>query len=241
MKHFFYYIFCLFLSFGFSQNSNIKALKTTYKVKYNTFEKQENRTENELKNQVLDLYIEVLKEAEKLISFDLIYHQSEAVFFRKQFLTPNYLEGYSSLMIQNFKSEFYYSNFETHTFYENTEFEGKYYQIGYTLDENQWKLTNETKKVGHYLCYKAIPKDDSQMFPVVWFAPELPNPIGPLRFSGFPGMVLEVQYKQYSLYCDAVQFSLDKKDIDNIKKPKGIQTSDKEFEKIIQKSRVNRY
>lgn len=68
------------------------------------------------------------------------------------------------------------------------------------------KLTNETKSIGGYTCYKATSKEvvefskikkgykDKVNDIVVWYTNEVPVPFGPLSIYGLPGLVLEMQY-----------------------------------------------
>jgi len=70
------------------------------------------------------------------------------------------------------------------------------------LKKYEWEITNESKIIQNYKCYKAIGSEKIQN-PVgvfynkieVWFAPEIPLQIGPLGFSGLPGLILELNRK----------------------------------------------
>lgn len=54
----------------------------------------------------------------------------------------------------------------------------------------KWKIKNDTKKIGQYLCQKAETFFRGRRH-IVWFAAELPYPYGPWKFKGLPGMILE--------------------------------------------------
>ena len=65
-----------------------------------------------------------------------------------------------------------------------------------------WQITNESKKIDNYTCYKAttIYKVDNaeKVFyhPVVaWFCPELPYSYGPKGYGNLPGLILELQIR----------------------------------------------
>ena len=51
------------------------------------------------------------------------------------------------------------------------------------------------KKIGSYLCYKAIDvESDNQLKkPIAWFSPLIPVNFGPKEYIGLPGLVLEVE------------------------------------------------
>lgn len=59
----------------------------------------------------------------------------------------------------------------------------------------KWKITQESKKIGNYLCFKAIDIEskNKKMKPIVWFTPEIPVSFGPLDFHGLPGLVILVE------------------------------------------------
>lgn len=64
-----------------------------------------------------------------------------------------------------------------------------------------WKITEETKLIAGYRCFKATREDmsfgsngEEAKFPVIaWFCPELPFAFGPFKYGGLPGLILELQ------------------------------------------------
>lgn len=62
-----------------------------------------------------------------------------------------------------------------------------------------WTITNETKIIDNYLCYKAeftkkykgYNGEKSKKI-IAWFAPSLPFHFGPNSYNGLPGLVLEL-------------------------------------------------
>ena len=61
--------------------------------------------------------------------------------------------------------------------------------------EKKWKITQESKQIGGYLCFKAIDIEstNTKMKPVVWFTPQIPVSFGPLEYNGLPGLVILVE------------------------------------------------
>lgn len=53
-----------------------------------------------------------------------------------------------------------------------------------------WQITNETKKIKNYTCYKATTTFRGNNF-VVWFTPEIPINAGPWKWYGLPGLIVE--------------------------------------------------
>jgi GLPGLI family protein len=78
---------------------------------------------------------------------------------------------------------------------------GNNYFVKYPIINN-WKITNETKLIDNYLCYKATNVykvvNDVKTFnhPVTaWFCPSLPYKHGPNGYGNLPGLILELQVR----------------------------------------------
>lgn len=61
-----------------------------------------------------------------------------------------------------------------------------------------WKITNETKKIKDYTCYKATTTFRGNNFEV-WFTPDIPINAGPWKWYGLPGLILEATDKDQSV------------------------------------------
>ncbi len=55
-----------------------------------------------------------------------------------------------------------------------------------------WVLTGETKEIGSFKALKATTRFRGRNYSV-WFTTEIPIPVGPWKFHGLPGLILEVQ------------------------------------------------
>lgn len=105
--------------------------------------------------------------------------------------------------------------------------------------ENQsssWKLTNESKKIDTYLCYKAtleehFPKRDGTTGSrtiTAWFAPSLPYSYGPKTYYGLPGLILELTEKNTTYLASNIELS--EKEL-KITFPSGKTISQEEYDK----------
>ncbi len=71
----------------------------------------------------------------------------------------------------------------------------------------KWEITNETKTIMGYTVRKAIansieiPKDRESYYGkvIAWFTEEIPIPVGPDRYVGLPGLILEVEYENTNM------------------------------------------
>ena len=117
----------------------------------------------------------------------------------------------------------------------------------FVLKNYNWDITQESKKIGGYTCYKAISitkvtKKELQEYEVekvkqsknktsffnlekpkdkkitVWYNPEIPVSHGPNQYWGLPGLIMEVNENNLIILCSKV--ILNPKDKKSIKAPK---------------------
>lgn len=56
----------------------------------------------------------------------------------------------------------------------------------------EWKIENETKKIGSFIAHKAKTNFRGRNYEA-WFTPQIPLSLGPWKFHGLPGLILEIQ------------------------------------------------
>lgn len=83
-----------------------------------------------------------------------------------------------------------------------------------SYDNYQWQITEETKEIKGYTCYKAIQinteKKKKRHLAVAWFTKELPFAIGPKDFGGLPGIILELTVNTRSYVVDNIELNVRK-------------------------------
>lgn len=65
--------------------------------------------------------------------------------------------------------------------------------------EIDWKLEEETKKIGKFNAYKATGKFRGRAY-TAWYILEIPLPYGPWKLQGLPGLIIEAHDKDKELY-----------------------------------------
>lgn len=174
------------------------------------------------------------------IEFELIYDKSSSFYQKKEFMPSdqNKIDEMNSL-IDNKK--YFKNNDSKEKIYQTTL--DNLYNVIVPFEEYKWTISNETKIINGYKCYKATSiKEDifnpykqskAIFYPEVWFTPEIPSSFGPQGLDGLPGLVLEatVNGKKY-LYATKIEFNI--KNVDKIEKfKKGKTITSVDLEKII--------
>jgi GLPGLI family protein len=103
----------------------------------------------------------------------------------------------------------YYTNIPLHTFFYQKD-----NQLNISYKPLKWVITQETKDIGNYLCYKAVNEKTE-----AWFTPKIPVNFGPKTYNGLPGLILEVKIGGLTIKATKIILNPKKKVI--IKKPKG--------------------
>ena len=103
------------------------------------------------------------------------------------------------------------------------------------IKDKEWEISKETKKIGNYLCYKAVylksymnSKGKNITIPVTaWFAPELPYRYGPKEYHSLPGLILEL-HESYGVFL-ATEVKIDKEKEFKFEFPKGKAISEEDY------------
>jgi GLPGLI family protein len=79
-----------------------------------------------------------------------------------------------------------------------------------------WDITNETKVIDGYICYKAKYLKNKLMLDkvysetaIAWFCPEVPFSFGPSEFLGLPGLIFHLQTNEFSFVLKDMSFNPD--------------------------------
>ena len=205
---------------------------------------------------------EALKEASEK-SYLLTFNKSECIYEQEQQLEkPKTASGEMQISVSISSSEGRkYINAKNKTSSIEDAILGKEFLIVENIEKPDWKLVDETKKIGDYTCFKAkltIPVSDKQkkeydeflkkeeikssLFKMeepkekiitAWYTPEIPVSFGPNNYWGLPGLILEINEPETIILCSKVVLNTKGT---TIKIPnKGQKVSQKEFDAIQKK------
>lgn len=129
-------------------------------------------------------------------------------------------------------------DFTNSTLTEVHEMLGRTYIVSDSIRAPRWKIMNELKDIGGYICMKATTYDEVRKQPVTaWFCADIPVSIGPERYTGLPGLILEVSVDNDAIVITAKSIDLKSKpELPKLsKKLKGKKVKEDEFNAIIVK------
>jgi GLPGLI family protein len=219
------FIFCF--SFLFS-NAQEKINTVNYKALA-----AEKFSEGENANKDLGFIDDMLKDSE--INFELVFDKNQAVYMAIDRLDINESKANMAQIIFGAKN-IYYLNSKSREFIIQMEAYGETFLI--PINSWEWYVTNESKKIGKYTCYKATTtmtvENSKGIFkhPVTaWFTNEIPVSFGPKGYYGLPGLILELHEGKQIHVAQNVKLSQDS-DVTIAKPIKGLKMTQKEFDNI---------
>lgn len=197
-------------------------------------------------------------------TFLLTFNQTESNWEEEQKLdTPQPNMPGVNVKIVNSGDGRRYTSLKDKTSISEQEIMGKEFVVSEKLPAWEWKITDESKKIGNYTCYKATaivkvtdeeraeyernkaemaqnPKrviiiDEPQDYEITaWFTPDIPVGHGPENFYGLPGLILETNDGQRVTLCSKI--ILNPKEKPTVFVPKnGEKVTMEQFEKIREK------
>lgn len=135
-----------------------------------------------------------------------------------------------------------YKNIKTKRLVESRDVFGKVFLVKDSLQQYEWELQDETRKIGEYTCYKAIftkkRKVKIQGLPdpkiTAWYTTQISVSTGPAYYWGLPGLIMELNSNTLNMICSKI--ILNPKEKIKIEEPtKGKVVNGKEFDEIYMK------
>lgn len=232
------YVLILFLSSSLSLSSqNNDLIKITYQKKIETY--IDTSKSKNFKNRIAE-FNKLLTENSNDLLFELIIDDFQSKFKKIKTLNLDEIaKSFNDLAssIGGTKGEFYINKKDS-VFLNSKYLSDEIFKI--KLEVEEWEISNVTKLIDKYKCFKAIRRDtivngsgSFENLVVAWFSPELPSFFGPAGYFGLPGTILELNNGKISLVATKIEF-LKKNKKDNIEiETKGTILSQKEYNQLI--------
>lgn len=216
----------LFINISFSQSDvivsySVVPLRGSYE------------NSDEIKNSNIRKNFEGVDNALKSIEFELIVSKGKSYFSVVNSLDFNIKSNRLAKVVCG-TGEYFVQNNEV-TCYR--EFMGEKFNIK-TPVSTDWIMTDETKEVNGYKCFKAtlkkinLNKKVNQNYEIVaWYCPALPINFGPKEYIGLPGLILELHDDKVVFLANKI--NLKPKDIIDIKMKKGTVIDEKNYVNMV--------
>ncbi len=222
----------LFTKLVFSQNISGKVFYTT-SLKVLSEEQVDSILNKKKTPKAARVHVrKMLMNAEDVTSV-LEFSQSESLYKAQDEMSNGARKGMNITSTIAGKNSTYYINTAEKDYFKQLNMDSF---LRIDLLENQWEITQESKKIGNYQCFKAIAlkkarKDKPSIVITAWFTPTIPVSFGPKNFFGLPGLILEISYKKVNIRASKIILNPKEKIV--IKKPrKGKRMSHKEYEEM---------
>jgi GLPGLI family protein len=193
----------------------------------------------------------------ELVTYLLDFNRNESNYTPLQNILPSLSKNGEVIISTEGIDGVLYTNIANSEYLKEKEFLGKNFIIKDTLSKLKWVLSDETKKIGPYLCNKAtvLIEDKEKLFfnnisnsvksnildefdidtgvlVTAWYTTEIPIPLGPDEFWGLPGLILEVNDQRRVILCSKVTLRINDKQ--KIKLPsKGEMVSKAQYDMIV--------
>jgi len=191
-------------------------------------------------------------------SFVLHFDKTASVYKEEQKLDQSNRGGWMRFMMGQGVPGDHYKNTQTHVSVKESEFSGRNFLIKDPLTDYKWTLTQESKMIGQYLCFKAttvIERPKPRPFRMgppdkrseaaeaaevamesvnvtAWYAMEIPVNHGPDNYWGLPGLILEVSAGNTTILCTKIV--MNSQDKVRIEEPsKGKELTQKAFDELV--------
>ena len=186
-----------------------------------------NNVPKKFRNKMLETYKNI-----RPVTFSMVFNKNESLLKKNEALQ---LDGAGiNLAYYQDSDKERYSNTKQNIRLRHKEARGNDYLIHDSFDTWQWNISNQSKKIGKYTCYKATvnikqatQKGIKNTTVHAWFSPEIPFSFGPHSFDGLPGMILELSINNFTY--KAKKITINKHDLIIIPPNKGEKISQEDF------------
>lgn len=217
-----------------------KSLRVEYVKDVNVLIDTSKIKEN--KSKISDMNSSII-ESSKDLSYELLINDFHSIFKENKSMIPDKNDGFRRFAssIGGTKGIFYINKNDS-IYINKKEYFGQSFRV--ELKPQNWRITNETKLINNFKCYKATliesitnTKGTFKNNVTAWFSPELPSFFGPAGYFGLPGLIMEIDNSKIKLRAVKIKF-------DNlyVVKPlnKGVLVTKEEYDKLVSNTAKDR-
>ena len=224
-----YYMFCVLIllsQYVFSQQNAVCIYKIEPISESLQLKKSDKESETGAKKLLLNA-LNLAKEFDVILRYNGVESISNIeIGMANESIKSNYLYAVAEALVGKGA---YYQNNETKIRLRQVESMGTLFVIRDSLNF-KWNITNISKKIGRFNCYKALLECNSchgnGSIEEVWFTPEIPASFGPLGYGNLPGLIIELKKKTLVIRLKTIEFKKEKIQISKFKKGKFIELTE---------------
>jgi GLPGLI family protein len=163
----------------------------------------------------------------------LEFNENQSLYYEPGERVNDQYSNYSSRQDEYF----IYRNLKDNQTYDVIKMLRKVYVVQDSIYNQNWKILNDMKEIAGHICMSASYRDTIKHNDIIaWFALDIPVPVGPERFGGLPGLIMEINVNNGAMLISAnkVEFFDEIKDIEMPKHKRRVSfISEKEHDNII--------
>ena len=213
-------------------SQNIRG-KITYQ-----YDIQEINLGENVKNQnVVNKFKRNLKDNKDKIKYELLFKNSEANYklIKNLIIENNNSLNYAILLTGG--REEVYTNLKEQATLKRVEIFGEIFIVK-SNSKKEWTLTQETKIIAGYKCFKAVLKKEENNNKIkkpdiiAWYSPQIPISFGPKGYSNLPGLILELKVGPIIYFATKIELN-PKEEIEVKRITNGKIVTEEEFDNIL--------
>jgi GLPGLI family protein len=238
-------IICL-LGYVYISNAQTITLKgsvkdiygeVTYQIKMSSkkTENYKNSTQRKKMNIENRKIIDKMFFSSSVITSKLKFNKQESIYFLESRMKNDFEKGINFVKLQAGNNSIFYST-TIKNIEQNCDLLGECFLI--TNSKNIWELSQETKKIGKYITYKAVSTrtyKGKKSYTTAWYTNQIPIQFGPKTYNGLPGLIIELENNDLIYRAVKINLNSSSNQIKIEKPTEGKEVTRKEFKKIFWK------
>ena len=193
---------------GIAQNAVTHGI-VTYSISLERHNSDTNETIK--KNPEIKPYFEKLASLAENLSLVLKFSEKRSMFELAQGLGVGDQEVMMPFVKVLASKGVYYTDLKEKSQILQTKQGRELYSIKSNIENIEWQLTNEKKKIGDFICYKATYKKkriNDYFLVTAWYAPSIPLAFGPKEYAGsLPGLIMEIEDPLAYYRCTSINLN----------------------------------
>jgi GLPGLI family protein len=214
------YVLTLFSTLGFAQNE----LRVDYKTVFTGFKIDSTKELSREEKVLIDRTLRMMQDAinEQIVTLYTKPNNQFLLLAEKEMAVDGQFTSNLGSGLIKLHSYIYGMNENVVLGYDT----GKEYIVKYENRFVEWTVTNNTKEILGFKCFKAVPKylqdyeqRELNSYPAeVWFAPSINKRGGPFKYSNLPGLILEVHSAYATITASSIKEIKEDKTVPHIDK-----------------------